>query len=62
MSIKNTNEGCYSCIYIVSTFHLKDGKVTKSIDTCKHDNHIIKDKEKACSFYDKIKMPQANET
>jgi hypothetical protein len=57
MSITNKNKGCYSCIYIKSTFFLKDGRVTKSVDTCTKDNHIIEDKEKGCEFYKEIKRP-----
>ena len=54
---KPQNKGCYSCIYLKSTFHLKDGKVTKNIDTCTKDNHNITDKEKGCEFYQEIKRP-----
>ena len=57
MPVENTNKGCYGCIYLKSTFHLKDGKVTKRVDTCTYDNHKIKDKEKACSHYKEIKPP-----
>jgi len=48
--------GCYSCIYLKSEFYLKDGRVTKSIDTCTNDNHIIEDKEKGCDSYVKVKL------
>ena len=52
------NKGCYSCIYLKSEFYLKNGRVTKSVDTCTKDKHNIKDKEKGCNNYIELKLPK----